>query len=180
MLEALAPALALALLVALVLAFVVEWSRRVLRRRALRRRFAHAAEGERRAATLLEGHGDAITDVQPRARYALLVDGAPSAFDVRADYLVERRGRRYIAEVKTGAHAPRLDLPATRRQILEYGLAFQTSGVLLVDADAERVTLIELSGDAAPARVPASRSFALAFGVFVSCLVAGSALALLR
>ena len=98
---------------------------------------------------------------------------------MRADYLVERRGRRYLAEVKTGAHAPRLDLPATRRQILEYGLAFQTSGVLLVDADAERVTLIELSGDAR-ARLHTSRSLALAFGVFVSCLAAGSALALLR
>jgi hypothetical protein len=52
-------------------------------------------------------------------------------------------GLRYVAEVKTGAFAPRLETAATRRQLLEYRIAFDVDGVLLVDADAERVRLVE-------------------------------------
>jgi hypothetical protein len=63
-------------------------------------------------------------------------------FGLRADYLVAREGRRYVA-VKTGRLAPRLSHAPTRRQLLEYGAAFDVQGVLLVDADAESVTHVE-------------------------------------
>ena len=33
-----------------------------------------------------------------------------------------------VAEVKTGRLAPRIDTPATRRQLLEYRLAFDVDG----------------------------------------------------
>jgi hypothetical protein len=65
------------------------------------------------------------------------------AVDVRADYVVGVSGRRYVAEVKTGVFAPRLETAATRRQLLEYRIAFDVDGVLLVDAETERVRLIE-------------------------------------
>jgi hypothetical protein len=49
-----------------------------------------------------------------------------------------------VAEVKTGKVAPRLDHAPTRRQLLEYSVAFEADGVLLVDADEGRVTVVDL------------------------------------
>lgn len=72
------------------------------------------------------------------------VDGARSEHAVRADYLVSRDGKRFVAEVKTGAVAPSLDHAPTRRQILEYCAAFDVDGALLVDADAGSVRAIGL------------------------------------
>ena len=51
---------------------------------------------------------------------------------MRADYLVELRGELLVAEVKTGEEAPQLSSAATRRQLLEYRVAFAVDGVLLV------------------------------------------------
>jgi hypothetical protein len=57
-----------------------------------------------------------------------------------------------VAEVKTGRWAPRLETAATRRQLLEYRFAFDVDGVLLVDADADRVSSIEFGGATAARR----------------------------
>ena len=51
---------------------------------------------------------------------------------MRADYLVEADGEVLVAEVKTGDVAPRIETAATRRQLLEYHVAFEVDGVLLV------------------------------------------------
>jgi hypothetical protein len=69
----------------------------------------------------------------------VVCDGEPQAIELRADLLVSRAGRRFVAEVKTGASAPRLQTPATRRQLLEYSVAYDADGVLLVDIDAQRI-----------------------------------------
>src|SRR5262245_45038780 len=52
--------------------------------------------------------------------------------ELRADYLVEQNGQLLVAEVKTGDEAPNLETAATRRQLLEYYVAFAADGVLLV------------------------------------------------
>ena len=54
-----------------------------------------------------------------------------------------------MAEVKTGISAPLLTNAATRRQLLEYCVAYQVDSVLLVDVDAQairEVTFGRLSG----------------------------------
>ena len=55
--------------------------------------------------------------------------------ELRADLVVHGRGRRWVADVKTGAEAPRLTTQATRRQLLEYRVAYEVDGVLLVDME---------------------------------------------
>jgi hypothetical protein len=67
-----------------------------------------------------------------------------------ADLLVARGRKRYVAEVKTGAVAPRIDNAPTRRQLLEYLFAFGVDGVLLVDASADRVHEVVFSLPPAP------------------------------
>jgi hypothetical protein len=123
-------------LVALAVVIATLWLARALRRwrgswRA-RRRAARAGVGEDRAAGLLIAAGFRIVERQARTSWAPLVDGTPHQTELRADYLVEAHGELLVAEVKTGEEAPSLDTAATRRQLLEYHIAFAADGVLLV------------------------------------------------
>jgi hypothetical protein len=111
-----------------------------------RRRMRRAAEGEVRAATLLRRRGFEVEGAQVAGSFVLCVDDAPHTVRLRADLIVQRRGRRYVAEVKTGAVAPRPDHRATRRQLLEYGMAYYADGVLLVDAEREAVHEVRFPG----------------------------------
>lgn len=116
-------------LVALV---VARWLRRWRGSARARRRAARAIAGEVGAAELLRRAGYRIVARQATARWAPLLDGEPQETEVRADYLVEAAGERLVAEVKTGDEAPQLATAATRRQLLEYLVAFGADGVLLV------------------------------------------------
>jgi hypothetical protein len=66
--------------------------------------------------------------------------------------------------------------PATRRQLLEYRCAFGVDGVLLVDAEARRVHVIDFALPAAPTRAASLRAILVAL---VAGLLIGAALALL-
>lgn len=140
------PREALVLLAAFALAFAfVLWLRGWLRDLDMRRRFDRGAEGEREAVALLEAAGFAIEGAQVVGGYTLAIDGTPVTIAVRADYLVSRDGARFVAEVKTGAVATRIETAATRRQLLEYQHAFDVAGVLLIDADAASVQRVEFA-----------------------------------
>jgi hypothetical protein len=107
-------------------------------------RAARAVEGEAEAVPLLEDAGYAVVDRQVAGAWAVVANGETVTFGLRADLLVSKDGRRYIAEVKTGKLAPRLDHAPTRRQILEYRAAFDVDGVILVDADSGAITHVEV------------------------------------
>jgi hypothetical protein len=100
---------------------------------------ARATAGEQQAVALLETFGYELLGAQVATTYELLLDGAPHHVRLRADYVVARDGLAYVAEVKTGELAPRIDTIATRRQLLEYRIAFDVAGVLLVDVEAALV-----------------------------------------
>ena len=124
------------LLVALAAAAIALWFARAWRRwrgswRA-RVRAARAGRGEDAAADLLEDAGYRVLGRQVRVVWAPVVDGEPAPIELRADYLVEKAGEQLVAEVKTGEEAPSIQAAATRRQLLEYRVAFAVDGVLLV------------------------------------------------
>lgn len=124
------------IVVALAAALIALWIAARLRRwrgslRA-KERAARAGAGEEAAALLLADAGFAIVERQARVLWAPLVDGEPLLMELRADYLVEADGQLLVAEVKTGEEAPNLETAATRRQLLEYHVAFAADGVLLV------------------------------------------------
>ncbi|HEU4729993.1 MAG TPA: hypothetical protein VFT22_18980 [Kofleriaceae bacterium] len=108
-----------------------------------RRRAARAGAGEHAAAALLRRAGYRIVAAQARTWWAPLVDGEPHETELRADYLVEAGGELLVAEVKTGDAAPRLSTAATRRQLLEYHVAFAADGVLLVCPERGSIHRIE-------------------------------------
>jgi len=117
------------------------WRRRV----HARSRASRAYEGEASAARWLSELGYEILGAQIVAQYVIWVDREAFTIGLRADYLVQKRGARFVAEVKTGKWAPRIETAATRRQLLEYRLAFDVDGVLLVDAEAKRVQAVTFS-----------------------------------
>jgi hypothetical protein len=124
----------------LVLLFVLfEVGRAKVRRwlvgRRLRLQAGRALDAEAWAARLLGDAGYKVMGAQVRGSYDVLIDGRPFAIALRADYIVERRGLRFVAEVKSGQLAPSLETAATRRQLLEYRIAFDVDGVLLVDGE---------------------------------------------
>jgi Holliday junction resolvase-like predicted endonuclease len=134
-------------IVAIAAAIVALWLASVIRRwrgslRA-RRRAARAGAGEDRAAGMLEAAGFRIVARQARIEWVPLVDGEPFATELRADYLVEADGELLVAEVKTGNEAPSLATAATRRQLLEYRVAFDADGVLLVCPEAGAIHRVE-------------------------------------
>jgi hypothetical protein len=146
-LSSIPPELLVAVCVAALMLALVQTARLAFTRWLPRHRLAVAraagADGERRAEPLLLRLGYEIVSRQAPVSYDIAVDGERFEIALRADFLVERDGRRYVAEVKTGRLAPRLETPSTRRQLLEYRVAFDVDGVLLVDVDLGRVHSLE-------------------------------------
>ena len=122
----------------LILLVLGRWRNQRGHRRAVQRA-ARAGAGEVAAETLLESHGYRVLERQVRCLWWMAVDGEDEEVELRADLLVERDGERFIAEVKTGERAPDPAFPPTRRQLLEYRLAFDPYGVLLVDVEAGEI-----------------------------------------
>jgi Holliday junction resolvase-like predicted endonuclease len=129
------PVLILGLLAVVVLLWSMLMQERGKASRASKRRVHRAQQGERQAVALLQAAGYRVLEQQLRGRWWIEVDGEQHPVDVIADLLVERDGWSYIAEVKTGELATDPTRPATRRQLLEYLLAFEPDGLLLVDMD---------------------------------------------
>lgn len=124
---------------------------------ARRRVQAHAARarklgrrGRARALALLGRYGFEVLETEVSAPGLVQVDSRLEEYVVRADALVRRKRRTYVAEFKGGPVAGAIQNRATRRQLLEYSCVFGSDGVLLVDADADRIHYVRFVS-AAPA-----------------------------
>lgn len=113
----------------------VRLSRWILRYRVARTRRT-GRRGEARSLTLLAKSGYTLLEREATAPAWLAVDGQRRDYLVRADALVKRKGRVYVAEFKGGQASSKVTHRDTRRQLLEYAHVFDVDGVLLVDADA--------------------------------------------
>jgi hypothetical protein len=127
--------------------------RRAVTSRTSSRRTRHGLAAERAAERLLARSGYRVVERRLAGSYVLQIDGAPQAVKLYADFLVTRGGRELLAEVKTG-DATHLGHADTRRQMLEYQLAFGVEALLLVDADAG--TISEVAFPLAAPRMPSS------------------------
>ena len=132
------PALGIAVLILLVLWQLA--SSRTSRGNRARGRKARQAENE--AERLLEQQGYRIVDRQVTMDWPMEVDGQAVDARLRLDLLVERKGKHYAAEVKSGSVA-RVTHPDTRRQLLEYLLACEVDGVLLVDMEQHAIREVD-------------------------------------
>ena len=89
-------------------------------------------KGEKVSIYLLEKNGYKILDEQIKLNDYFFIDDDLKQFELRPDFLVEKDGVRYIAEVKTGEVANPTNRN-TRRQLHEYSYYSGHDVVLLVD-----------------------------------------------
>lgn len=122
------------------------------RRWRARRRSRTATQGEKDAERLVERAGFEILERQARTTWHVSLDGEPLEFELRADLLLRRGSKRYVADVKTGSQAPKLTTAATRRQLLEYRCAYDADGVLLVDMTTGSIHAVDFPMPATQAR----------------------------
>jgi len=111
--------------------------RKVVRNVATSRKLGR--RGREKALKLLRRAGFEVLDEEVTAPGLVQVDSRLEEYTVRADALVRRKRRIYVAEFKGGPSSASIQNRATRRQLLEYACVFGTDGVLLVDADAGRI-----------------------------------------
>lgn len=158
-------------ILAFLVAFLLGWhSWRWWRSRKARLLLRRARRGEYRAEQLLAAEGYRIVEAQARAPIVWYLGEEVHEGFVQADLLVSRGRRRYVAEVKTGRSGREPDAE-TRRQLLEYYLAFPVEGVLLVDVERWAVTPVRFSTRfTGPRRAPAWH-YLVAFGL--GAVVAG-------
>ncbi|HYO93337.1 MAG TPA: hypothetical protein VER33_02445 [Polyangiaceae bacterium] len=104
-----------------------------------RRRSRRAERGESRARRLLERAGFTIEAEQLVHSWPVTYGQQVLSVSLKADYVVRRGKQRFVAEVKSGSVGANVVYGPTRRQLLEYQLAFRTNGVLLVDAGSAEV-----------------------------------------
>lgn len=97
------------------------------------RRVTLSQFSQEEAEDLLKKKGFKIIGRQKRADIITYVDNKPNLGYVQADLIVEKNGKRYVAEVKAGELVSEATEPSTRRQLLEYKFAYKPYGILLVD-----------------------------------------------
>ncbi len=107
------------------------------------RRARTAAAAEHHAESVLAAAGYHVVERQVTAKVPLRLDGVLVEASCRADLIVRRRRKHYVAEVKSGERVTDPTHPSTRRQLLEYLLVFDVEGVLLVDMHHETVIEVE-------------------------------------
>jgi hypothetical protein len=110
--------------------------------RRARARSARAGQGELDAEALVNSMGYRVIARQERCVWWIEVDGVREEVELRADLILEKDGDRFVAEVKTGELAPDPAYPPTRRQLLEYSLAFAPYTVLLIDVEQAEVMTV--------------------------------------
>lgn len=139
-----------------------------IKQRKLAQVSKRAKLGEKEAEKLLQSKGYTILSSQERRSVVMYLDGEPCESFVRADYIVKKGGKTYLAEVKTGKQA-NVHLPNVRRQLFEYQNIFDTDGILFIDMN--NYAIIEVSFNRSKA-INANGKYFLA-GVFTGvCLMA--------
>lgn len=112
-----------------------------------RSRIAKRALGaERVALSLLRSRGYVVVNTQVRHVWPVQHGALHFDINLRADALVRRGSRRFIAEIKSTPLVADLKHGPTRRQLLEYAIAYGTDGVLLVDMHTSQIDEVMFPG----------------------------------
>jgi len=109
----------------------------------IKKMLKNAKSAERRAITILERAGYRVIDAQLKERVITTIDNTAHSSMIKADFLVRKGFKKYIVEVKTGNQA-QITLPNVRRQMLEYYLVYQPSGLLFLDMEREKIKVIQM------------------------------------
>ena len=99
-------------------------------------------KAEKKAIKLLNRNGYKIEDYQPIAKGHVFQDNEKVYFNIRADLIVSKDKKIFIAEVKAGTSASIKEIN-TRRQLLEYSKVFDNKNLILIDTEKNNIKKIE-------------------------------------
>ena len=99
-------------------------------------------KAEQKAIKLLKKNGYKIESFQTTAKGKLLQDDETLTFLIRADLIVSKDKKKFIAEVKSGKAAS-IEEINTRRQLLEYSKVFNNKNLILIDTEKNKIKKIE-------------------------------------
>ena len=95
-------------------------------------------KAEQKAIKLLKKNGYKIESFQTTAKGKLLQDDETLTFLIRADLIVSKDKKKFIAEVKSGKAAS-IEEINTRRQLLEYSKVFNNKNLILIDTEKNKI-----------------------------------------
>jgi len=90
---------------------------------------------KQQAEKLLQKNGYFILSKQKELFYTLLENDNSVKIKIVPDFIVSKKNKTYVVEVKTGTSAPSITNSSTRRQILEYYHVLDCDGVILLDME---------------------------------------------
>ncbi len=96
---------------------------------------------EKKAEKWLKRNGFQIIDRQQSKPLIIKAGTTLHRYSIRIDFLVKKSGRKYVVEVKSGSQN-KITKKETRRQLLEYFLAYQPYGIILFDMDSRKFSEI--------------------------------------
>jgi len=132
------------IIISILLSIVLRYKyREYMKRRILQKQFKRGNELEKEARYFLQRKGYKILEEQYEHYHKYKVNGEAYKSKLIVDYVVARKGKTYLVEVKTGKKAISISDKNTRRQILEYYFAIANDGVLLLDMENEELLEIE-------------------------------------
>ena len=99
-------------------------------------------KAEKKAIKLLKKNGYKIVSFQTTAKGKLLQDDETINFFIRADLIVSKNKKKFIAEVKSGKAAS-IEEINTRRQLFEYSKVFNNKNLILIDTEKNKIKKIE-------------------------------------
>ena len=115
------------------------------KRRKLQKQFKRSIKLEKEAQYFLEKKGYKLLEEQYEHYHHYKVNGEDYKSKLIIDYVVSRKGKTYLVEVKSGKKAISISNKNTRRQILEYYFAIENDGVFLLDMENEELLKIEFA-----------------------------------
>lgn len=118
---------------------------RYLRKRKLIKRIKKAKRSEYKAIRFMESNGFEVIGLQKKCVYTLFIDNKPHKITVKADMIVKKGNKIYVAEVKSGEKVTSPKYTDTRRQLLEYYMVYRPSGLILVDMEKQELRTVEYS-----------------------------------
>ena len=113
------------------------------KKRKQKKRFSRGVMLENRARGFLRDKGYSIVSEQEICYHRYKVNGKNFESKIILDYVVQKNGKKYIVEVKSGKSAISVKDKNSRRQLLEYDFVIENDGIFLLDMENRVMNLVK-------------------------------------
>ena len=113
------------------------------KKRKQKKRFSRGVILENRARGFLRDKGYSIVSEQEICYHRYKVNGKNFESKIILDYVVQKNGKKYIVEVKSGKSAISVKDKNSRRQLLEYDFVIENDGIFLLDMENRVMNLVK-------------------------------------